>query len=61
MLVTFATYTVIMKKELDGAFEDLYQKDLRTQPDNQPRPSSPAWRFLAFSKINLIEFHGNQL
>ena len=27
MLVTFATYTVIMKKELNGAFEDLYLKD----------------------------------
>ena len=27
MLVTFATYTVIMKKELNGAFEDLHQKN----------------------------------
>jgi len=27
MLVTFATYTVIMKKELNGVFEDLYQED----------------------------------
>jgi hypothetical protein len=26
MLVTFATYTVIMKKELNGAFWDLHQK-----------------------------------
>jgi len=27
MLITFATYTVIMKKELNGAFEDLHQKN----------------------------------